>query len=202
MSEIRPSIDLSPDIDGYFASVVDDAVRARGICTTEATKQYLAGLLGDYARGAMSMDAFDRPLTFLLQEALEQSGAARFENLRRIGDQVLYALGFFGTRMARHGADRRYVMVVGSSAYGHASAMFRLAGGGAVPDVLQELADGYERFVAVFNEVADAALSPTPEGDAEVLRLYERWRSTGSGRIAGELARLGLCPTRGLGGVH
>jgi len=202
MSESHRGIDPSPDIHRYFSEVVDDAVRARGVDTTDATKHYLAALLGDFARGAPSMDPLERPLTLVLQDALEQSGAQRFEKLRRIGDGVLYALGFFGARMTRHGADPRYVMVVGSSAYGHASAMLRLGGGGAVPDVLRELAQGYGRFVEVMTEIADASLASGADADDRVLRLYERWRTTGSERLANELASLGLAPVRGSSEVH
>ncbi len=202
MSESHRGIDLSPDIHGYFAEVVDDAVRARRVATTDATKQYLAGLLGDYARGTVSLAPLERPLTFLLQDALEKSGAERFERLRRIGDGVLYALGFFGARMTRGGADARYVMVVGSSAYGHAAAMLRLGGGGAAPDVLRELADGYSSFVEVLTEVADGTLAANGDADDRVLRLYERWQATGSKRLASELVGLGLIPTRGTKGVH
>ncbi|MBM4377161.1 MAG: hypothetical protein FJ095_18940 [Deltaproteobacteria bacterium] len=202
MSDSSLVLDLSPDVDGYFSEVVDDAVRARGVSTSDATKHYLAGLLGDYARGALTMETLERPLTLLLQEALDQTGAARFERLRRIGDGVLYALGFFGPRMTRHGADPRYVMVIGSSAYGHASSMLRLTGGGGAPDVLQELAEGYGSFVAVMTEVAEAALAPATEADSGVLRLYERWKATGSERLAGALVKHGLCPQRGPGGVH
>ena len=105
MSESHRGIDLSPNVNGYFEEVVDDAVRARRVDTSRATKQYLAGLLGDYARGVHSVEPLERPLTFLLQDALEQTGAQRFERLRRIGDGVLYALGFFGARMTRRGAQ-------------------------------------------------------------------------------------------------
>src|SRR2546427_13054264 len=129
-------IDVSPDIEGYFAQVVQDAVRARRVETSAATKQYLACLLGDFARGSGPLGAMDQSLTLLLQDALEQSGAERFERLRRIGDGVLYALGFFGNCLSRRGADPQYVMVIGSSAYGHAAAMLRLSGAGAAPDVL------------------------------------------------------------------
>lgn len=202
MSESHRAIDPSPDIHGYFSEVVDGAVRARRIATTDATKQYLAGLLGDYARGALSMEPLERPLTFLLHDALSRSGVERFERLRRIGDGVLYALGFFRSRMTRRGADPRYVMGVGSSAYVHAATMLRLTGGGAAPDVLHELADGYEGFVEVMAEVADGALAQGADADGDVLRLYERWRSTGSERLATELAQLGLCPVRGGGSVH
>lgn len=202
MSDSSSSLDLSPDVDGYFSGVVDEAIRARGVATTEATKHYLAGLLGDYARGSLTMEPLERPLPFLLQDALEQSGATRFERLRRIGDGVLYALGFFGARMTRHGADPRYAIGVGASAYVHASSMLRLTGAGGAPDVLQELAEGYSRFVEVMTEVAEAALTPTVDADAGVLRVYERWRSTGSERLASVLARHGLCPVRGGSGVH
>ena len=202
MSESHRGIDLSPNVNGYFEEVVDDAVRARRVDTSHATKQYLAGLLGDYARGVHSVEPLERPLTFLLQDALEQTGAQRFERLRRIGDGVLYALGFFGARMTRRGADARYVMVVGSSAYGHAAAMLRLGGGGGAPDVLRELADGYGRFVEVMTEIAEGTLASSADADDRVLRMYERWRETGSERLASELVGLGLTPMRGTTAVH
>ncbi len=195
------SIDLSADIDGYFAEAVSDAIRARGVEAAPATRQYLAVMLGDYARG-QSLSSLDQPLTLQLQDALAQSGAERFERLRRIGDGVLYALGFFGSCLTRRGADPQYVMVVGSSAYGHASAMLRLSGGGAAPDVLRELAERFAGFVEVMAAVADGALAAAADDDAAVLRLYRRWQQTGSDRLAGELAQLGLCPVRGAGGVH
>jgi hypothetical protein len=195
-------IDVSPNIDSYFAEVVEDAIRVRRVDATDATKQYLAGLLGDYARGAVSMSSLEQPLTLQLQDALEQTGAERFERLRRIGDGVLYALGFFGNCFTRRGADPHYVKVLGSSAYGHAAAMLRLAGGGSVPDVLRELAERYGRFVEVMSEIADGTLAAAADQDSSVVRIYERWQQTGSDRLAGELAQLGLCPVRGVGGVH
>jgi hypothetical protein len=197
-----PRIDVCPDIDGYFEEVVEDAIRARRVDATEGAKHYLAGLLGDYARGEVSMSSLDRPLTLLLQDALEQSGVERFERLRRIGDGVLYAAGFFGNCLARRGADPQYVMVVGSSAYGHASAMLRICGGGHAPDVLRELAERFTRFVEVMSEIADGTLAAAAEADSAVLRLYERWQQTGSARLATELAQLGLTPTRGNGGLN
>ncbi len=195
-------IDVSPDIEAYFAQAVHAAVRARRVETSDATKQYLACLLGDFARGSGPLGAMDQPLTLLLQDALEKSGAERFEGLRRIGDGVLYGLGFFGNCLSRRGADPEYVMVIGSSAYGHAAAMLRLSGAGAAPDVLRELAARFERFVEVMHEIADGALAASSEGDGSVLKLYERWRETGSERLAGELAQKGLCPMRGQGGVN
>ncbi len=197
-------IDVTPDINGYFEQVVDEAIRARRVRTSEATAQYLAAMLGAYARGQQQTAALDQPLTFLLRDALETSGAERFQRLRSIGDGVLYVLGFFGGRLTRRGADRDYVIAVGSSAYGHASAMLRLAGSASKLDVLDELASQFGRFVEVMSEVADGALAASGRRDnhQSVLKLYERWQRTGSARLADQLVALGLCPTRASGCVN
>jgi hypothetical protein len=195
-------IDVAPNIDAYFEQAVQDAIQAQRVEATKAAEHYLALLLSGVARGELAADPFERPLTFLLHDALEARGVERFERLRTIGDGVLYACGFFGEAVERRGADRDYVMHVGSSAYGHASAMLRLGAGGETGhDVLSELAEGFSRFVAVFSEVANAALA-SATNPGSVLRLYERWQATGSGRLAEALAGLGLAPVRTSGGLH
>ncbi len=149
-------IDVAPDIDAYFEEIVHDAIIARRVEATEAAETYLTGLLVDYAKGETSA-TFDQPLTFQLRDALAARGAERFQRLQAIGDGVLYLLGFFEASLTRHGADRHYVMGLGSTAYSHASAMMRL-GGTSAYDVLQELSSKYERFVTVLSDVAETAL--------------------------------------------
>jgi hypothetical protein len=194
-------IDVSPNIEAYFEQIVHEAVHARQVDATAAAEHYLAGILSDYARGVRPEAALDRPVTFELHEALATEGAERFERLRTIGDAVLYVLGFFGACITRRGADGGYLMSLGASAYGHASSMLRLSGTAHAVDVLDELSEGFDRFVIVVREVADSVLA-VPNDDTRVLKLYERWERSGSARLAEILGSVGICPVKAPGGVH
>jgi len=193
------NIDLTTDVDTYFESMVKDALAAHRLEVTEAAERYVSGLLTDYARGE-TVEALDRPLTFQLQEALEARGHERFRRLQRIGDAVLYLLGFFDRSLTKRGADRVYVMSLGSSAYGHASAMMRLGGSSGL-DVLLELSRKFEGFVQVLGEVA-GKLIRRPSDRAIVLDAYEKWESGSAAEVEQMLVKLGLCPVPGAGGVH
>ncbi len=193
-------IDVSANIDSYFETIVRDAFAARRVDATSAAEQYIVGLLAEYARGSQQTSVLNEPLTFQLRDALEERGAERFERLRNIGDHVLYVLGFFAGAVKRRGADPAYVKTVGSSAYSHASAMMRMCGTAAGHDVLNELSEGYDGFVAVMEEVADSAIGASD--DTSVLRIYERWQATGSERLAATLNELGMFPVRGGGALH
>lgn len=194
------TIDVSPNIEAYFEEIVHDAMRARRVAATPAAEHYLSGLLVDYAKGHKPK-ALDEPLTFQLRDALESSGAERFSRLQRLGDGVLYVVGFFGAWLRRRGADRDYVMSVGSSAYGHASAMLRMGARQEGPNVLEELSDKFDRFVVVLGEIADGALASARD-DSSLLRAYERWQETGSSKLAESLVEMGFFPMRGDEGVH
>ncbi|MCC6528466.1 MAG: hypothetical protein IT373_37820 [Polyangiaceae bacterium] len=198
------SIAISPDLGSFFEEVVTRALRDERVEATDAACHYLVGVLADYAhpeRGAEA--AFQRPLTFLLQDALAATGAERFRRLRALGDGVLYALGFFEPSVTRHGAGRGYALSVGSAAYNHASAMLRVGHGAAATDVLGELASKYERFVGVVSAVADAVLANERRScPAGIVSLYTRWLETGSPRLAEELAGLGVVPLRTPGGTN
>lgn len=198
------SIAISPSISEYFQGVVSDAIRARQIDATEAAASYLVGVLCDFAHpDEEAGSTLSRPLTFLLRDAMDAPGPERFRRLRSLGDGVLYAMGFFGEHIDLKGADRGYVVTVGSTAYDHAAAMLRIGARGLTgPDVLGELALKFERFVEVLADVADGTIARGARDERSVVKLYERWLRTGSARLAEELGTRGIVPTRGSGGVN
>jgi hypothetical protein len=199
-------ISLTADVAAYFEAALSEAVKSCGVRASEAALGYLAALLTDFARpGWQSGAGGEQPLTFRLRDALAAAGAERFKRLREIGDEILYALGFFAAHVTRHGADREYLLGIGANAYDHAAAMLRIGRGvPAGPEVLGELAAQYDRYVLVLNEVADSvsANGTSPRDDRAVLRLYERWRRTGSQTLAERLGSLGLVPTGGGRGLQ
>lgn len=197
------AVELSQDVNGYFDDAIQQAIATRRVDATEAATCYLSGLLLDYAHGSKRTADLEKPLTFQLRDALAAPRSQRFDRLRAIGDGVLYVLGFFGECFVRRGADPNYIIRVGASAYGHASGMLQVGGGGRdAYDVLDELARKFERFVEVMREVA-SGISGSPAGSARhILGLYERWQKTGSPQVASELAGYGLCPSLANKGLH
>jgi hypothetical protein len=207
---VPPTIAIAPNVTQYFQEVISDAIRARQVEATDAAESYLVSLLCSFTHPDEAAGAgFDRPLTFLLQDALETTGAERFRRLRTLGDHALYALGFFGSHIALKGIDRGYVSSVGSSAYVHAAAMLRTRArterrehGERTPDVLSELAAKFDRFAGVLADVAEGTLACGARDERSVVKLYERWLKTGSSRLAEELGARGIVPTRGAGGTN
>jgi hypothetical protein len=204
---VSSTIAIAPNITQYFQEVISDAIRARQVEATHAAASYLVSLLCSFTHpdeGAGS--GFDRPLTFLLHDALELTGAERFRRLRALGDHSLYALGFFGGHIELKGVDRGYVSSVGSSAYTHAAAMLRTRAraqqSSGELDVLSELAAKFDRFAAVLADVAEGTLACGARDERSVVKLYERWLKTGSSRLAEELGARGIVPTRGSGGSN
>ncbi len=202
-----PTIAISPNITQYFQEVISDAIRARKVEATDAAATYLVSLLCSFTHPDDQTEAgFDRPLTFLLHDALECTGAERFRRLRTLGDHSLYALGFFGGHIEIKGVDRGYVSSVGSTAYTHAASMLRTRAraqrSAGEPDVLSELAAKFDRFAAVLADVAEGTLACGARDERSVVKLYERWLKTGSSRLAEELGARGIVPTRGSGGTN
>src|SRR5262245_45432419 len=112
-------------LTGFFHEVVEDAIKSRGVDVTGGATSYIVGLLADYARlDGRSEETMERPLAFLLDEALHESvPAERFEKLRSLGDGVLYTCGFFADHFEARGVDQRYLYGIGTTAYGAASSM-------------------------------------------------------------------------------
>ena len=207
------SIALANSLGSFFHEAIGEAVRAQQVEATDQAMSYLVALLSDFAHpNADRDDTFDRPLAFLLDEALRTTGAQRFQRLRALGDGVLYISGFFGDHIETRGVDVGYVTSVGATAYRGVASMLRRPPADTAeatskrPDtednVFTELAQNFDRFVGVLTTVADSTLAQQARGERGIVMLYERWLRSGSTTLAKELGARGLVPHRGAGGLH
>jgi hypothetical protein len=196
--------DPRADVVSFFSDKVRDAAETRGYDPNAPSAVYVAGLLVDYAKpGTEGSEVLQKPLVFLLREALDASGGERFRRLRGLGDQALYVSGFFAEHLERRGVPQPYVHGLGRTAYGTLATMLRRAGGKANgPDVFHELAENFEELVALLSEVADAIYASSAKDPRDVLDVYERWSRRGSRALGEALARWGVVPTRGKGMLH
>lgn len=194
---------LSADLGAYFREPVTLAMRDADVHASNATESYLVQLLSDFAKPTVdSTSPLSQSVTLLFRDAMNESGHERFKRLQHLGDGVLYAMGFFhGTHL--RGADQGYVAKIGSSAYGHAARMLRTGQGNAGgPDVLDELAQQFTRFVDVLRHVSDWVAAKSARDEESLLKLYDRYLKTGSSVLRDELTERGLIPVAGPGGVH
>ncbi len=202
------TIVAAESVSGFFHQVVEDSLRVRKVSASDAAKNYLVALLSDYARpGELAEETLDRPLAFLLDEALHTAAAGeRFDRLRTLGDGVLYGCGFFGEHFEARGVEQRYLIGIGTTAYGNAGSMLRRGSSPedkvlASVDIFAELAERFSTFVEVISDVAESTMAMGTASSRNVVKLYERWLKTGSDRLAQALSSHGLVPTRGTGGV-
>lgn len=203
MSEsASPNISLAASLGDYFRAPVTEAMRGKELAASAATESYIIQLLSDFAKPTQeSSSPLSQPVTFLLRDAMNASGQERFKRLQSLGDGVLYSMGFFCDTTRK--VDRGYVAQVGASAYGHAARMLRTGQGQAGgPDVLDELATKFERFVDVLRYVSDWVAAKGARDEEDLIRLYERWQKTGSEVLKNELGQRGLLPLGNPGGVH
>lgn len=200
---MRPTLDLSANLETFFHDVVDDAMRKKQLAATEAAEYYLVSLLTDFARpDARSCEALERPLTLLLDEALHAPGQERFERLRVLGDGVLYVSGFFAPHLETRGVEVRYVTALGARAYDSAGKMLRGTSGETAPDLFFELAENFGRFAELLTAVAEKLSLAAAPSSVGILKMYERWLKTGSDSLGSELLEHGVLPVRGAGGLH
>ncbi len=197
------SIVASASLNGFFQEVVDGAARTTRVEMTNGASQYVVLLLSDYAKpGHRAGETLERPLTFLLNDALTTSNPGeKFERLKTLGDGVLYASGFFGDHFERRGVDPRYIEGIGKTAYDAASGMLSNHGEGRGLDIFRELAAQFHAIVRVLAEVANLTVAKNSRTSQGVLQIYERWLKTGSESLAQALSEQGVSPVRGVKGT-
>src|SRR3989440_9778628 len=186
----------SQSIKEFFRDVLQRAIANQRADVQPFTELYLVNLLHEYLSSeALYVQADDgtwqqKPLAFLLKEALDEAGPARVRLLRRLGDTSLFVSGFFPDSLARRSSlvDMDYYISMGGRAYD------AVAQHAFERSLWEELSEKFRLLVDLLNEVSERALASTNAG---LLRLYERWMKTGSERLATVLVRQGVVPRRG-----
>ena len=191
---------LSPqDLREFFRDLLSRAIANQRAAVQPFTELYLVNLLHEYLSAeALYVQAEDgtwqqKPLAFLLKEALEEKGPARVQLLRRLGDTSLFVSGFFPDSLARRSSlvDVDYYIAMGGRAYD------ALGGISRERSLWGELSDKFALLVDLLNEVSERTLSSTNVG---LVRLYERFVKTGSTRVQNLLSAQGVIAAKGRGG--
>jgi hypothetical protein len=195
-----PRLVTEASLAAFFQASVDRAIHNQQMTAGEATIAYLTRLLTDYSR-ADRLFLLTRegptllPLAELYSQAL-QAGSERERRLllQRLGDVALFVAGLFSDWLGRRLVGVDYYCSMGEAAYGYLSEPANEHPRTRIPSsVFAELSRQFARFVDVLAEVGEQAPGRT---DRNVLRLYDRWRRTGSPRLERALRVLGVTPVR------
>ncbi len=182
----------------FFKDSVHGALLKQHVAVEEQTEQYVVNLLTLFARSEALYENTPegvrlRPLALMLHDALEApTSGARHRALQRLGDVSLFIAGFFAHSFAAKLIDIDYHIGMGGRAYGALAAATARGSGRVLAAVFGELAQKFQPLVDALNEVSDSAYT---HSDRDILRLYEIWLKTGSGRSYALLKRLGVNPT-------
>lgn len=187
----RDSIIEGTRLNEVLREEVRLALCEREVATTEMAEFYLVNLLGAIhsmkARAEGGGGIFERPLAVLLMEAMSGDLKTRICRLRQIGDNAMVIVGLFADRIKRSLMDVPYFVAMGGGAYG------------SLADILgaeQTFAELYSELSLKFNDFAGALSLVAPwnraASDADLLRIYERWLSTGDRKLQEVLEESGI----------
>ena len=183
-------IEVAIDMREFFRERLGAALDRREVRVSASTEFYLVELMARYAR-TPAATTLAKPLVDRLTEALEADDRTQqFRRFRDLGDCALYACGFFSDHLDRRGVARDYVVAMGNRGYDQAG---RLAPGSGFDEAYPELAEAFDLLARVLDDVRENTALRTPQ---DIVRLYERWRRTGSPLLAERLREEGVFPVQ------
>lgn len=191
----KPGLALISQPQDFFRELVASALDEQQIKVQPETEFYLVNLMNQfmttdrlYTRdGAGVMK--DEPLALLVKEALEASAPqAQSQLFRRVGDVSLYTAGFFQDSLNRKMVDVDYYIDMGGTAYQQVASRSEEE---VLRSVYGELA---QKFASCVEVLAEVSHKTTPRTEKDLLRLYELWMRTRSGRAAKALQEAGILP--------
>lgn len=190
-------IETFADLRFWFRERLDDALGRHRIDAPEETRAYLVELLAAMGLGRRRAPGL-RPLALQLKDAREAQGIERLRLYRALGDDALCLAGLFRDHIEGRGLSAGYVHTMGGGAYESAGVLAVQSANEAVRiDVYRDLSRRFATFAELLEEVRETTTLRTPQ---DIVKLYDRWRRTGSPRLAARLTREGVYPTRGHGG--
>jgi hypothetical protein len=185
------SIEAHQDLQAFFHERLGAALTRRGMSVDPHTEFYLVQLL-NRAGNPLAIQSLDRSFVERLAAAAElESSQERIRHFREMGDDALYLCGFFSEHLRGRGISPGYVRTMGGSAYIEASGLSRWTAEAHFTQTFADLAHRFNAFATVLDDVREDTSLRTPH---DIIRLYDRWRSTRSPVLAERLKSQGVFP--------
>lgn len=195
MSSRREQLVRATGLEDYFRTELRSAISHQKVPTSPHTEFYLVRMLANFSNIAALYDSethCETPLAIRYLQSLQAGRQEAFRVLKHLGDFALYISGFFQESLNRHQMDLGYYISMGGNAYHRLSSLSRhQAVAETFEEIFSELAARFVQYVDVLGEVSEKAKLYNA---SDLLRLYERWLSTGSERLKLRLNEHGIFP--------
>lgn len=183
----KPELTASPK--DYFLEVLENAFQHLKMDASHLSKSYLVELLQFYIL-AKNLFSFDEEtgrykrdtLAELYLRAQNLPPTQKIEQLKKLGDTSLYISGFFGDSLNRKVVDIDYYAEMGGTAYDNLS---RITSDEKLSEVYSDFS---QRFLGFVDALTLVSQKSSLQSNGDLLRLYDRYVSTGS-RLAEEQLR-------------
>lgn len=187
-------IETFADLRFWFRERLEAAFEQHRLEAGEGTRAYLVELLSALGTGRRETPG-QRPLALQLADARDAGdGRERLRIYRALGDEALWLSGFCADHLERRGLSPDYVHTMGGGAYESAGVLAMQTASEAPRIVVyRELARKFVPFARVLDDVRESTVLRTPQ---DIVKLYDKWRRTGSPRLAKRLSDEGVHPMR------
>jgi hypothetical protein len=181
----------------FFKDLVRQGFAQRKLETYPTVETYLVDLLHYYLNAKNlfepDYDEFGRKIPKTLAEMYFYANNAedqliKVELLKKLGDRSLYMSGFFGDSLQRKIVDVDYYVNMGGAAYATLASCVRED---TSAKVYSTISKRFIEFVDVLTYISHSSLIKSNES---VLRLYDRYMTTGSELAREKLTEMGVLP--------
>jgi hypothetical protein len=179
----------------YFGELVQKGFSHRKIQSAPFIESYLVNMLSHYLdtrnlyESQYANEAGQKnPQTLAEMYLIAQNSenGVKKELLRKLGDRTLYISGFFGDSLQRKIVDIDYYAEIGGAAYASLAHCTR-------EDTLSKVYTTFsKRFLDFVEVLAYISNHSLVKSDQSILRLYDRYMSTGSSSAREKLEEMGV----------
>jgi hypothetical protein len=190
MDRVKPA--TVSDVRDYFALELKTVMEKHKLSARDTSVLYLATLLSRNIESErfFCMGPDGKPADTLLTDLYIQYLQAKSEEqkiiLQRLGDICLMISGYFAESVRRKVVDLGFYFGMGGSAY---RSLSTLVEENEPRETFDELSVKFESFSNVLGEMSERS---GIQSNKDVLRLYERWITTGSDRLKNILTEKGI----------
>jgi hypothetical protein len=182
-------------LEEFFCEQVRSAIAKEKIQTSLHTEYYLVRVLLEFcSREALSPpgESQEVPLAILYLKSFHAGRVEGIKLLKQLADFSLYISGFFQDSLNQKNVDLDYYIALGGNAYHRLSSL----GGISRPhdtfsETFVDLSANFRRYMDVLSEISE---NSEMLKDSDLLKLYEKWLTTGSQRLARKLREFGIFP--------